>query len=150
MTLRTLTIYFVLPVSLLLSSYTIPADGDNAGKCNRKSMEGLYTYLASPTTFVFREANRMTERLGDIGVITEYEIRWSSKISCDHQLVVTKVTTTKITPAEMKPYLLKAGDVLNITVLNVTEEYMSFRTRWKDKVTEERMERIPEKMLLGN
>jgi len=132
---------FVFSYSLLISASK--NDSENAGGCDRKKLEGLYTYIASPTTFVFREANKMTEKLGDIGVITEYSIRWLSKKTYDHQLIVKKVTTTSRTPASYKPYLLAVGDTLNITVLEVTDKYMSFRTRYKDRVTEEIMNRIP-------
>ena len=119
------------------------SDKKEAAGCDRKKLEGLYTYIASPTTFVLREANKMTEKLGDIGVITEYSIRWLSKTSCDHQLIVKKVTTTSKTPESYKPYLLAIGDTLSITVLEVTDKYVAFRTRWKDRVTQEMMNKIP-------
>ncbi|OFY82818.1 MAG: hypothetical protein A3F72_01665 [Bacteroidetes bacterium RIFCSPLOWO2_12_FULL_35_15] len=143
------SIRILLLLSIVLLYWGGHSDGTDSVSCNRKKLKGLYTYLASPTTFVFREENTMTERLGDIGVITEYDIRWQSKTSCDHQLIVKKVTTTSITPEKYKPYLLAVGDVLNITILEVTDKYVSFRTRYNDNVVEETMHRIPEEMLIG-
>jgi len=138
---------FVLSLSLLVSASTSENqhinNSENTSGCDRKKLEGLYTYTASPTTFVLREANKMIEKLGDIGVITEYSIRWQSKATCDHQLIVTKVTTTSRTPASYKPYLLAVGDTFNITVLDVTDKHLAFRTRWRDRVTQEVMDRIP-------
>jgi hypothetical protein len=117
----------------------------SVSSCQRKQLEGLYTYVGKGVNaYTYRTATLVI----DIGMNIEYIIKWKGNSSCDHDLVVSKVTPTIKTPAIARN-LYKVGDILNIQVLETTKEYMKYRNTFKGKSMDIIMYRIPEEMLMG-
>ena len=92
--------------------------------CNRAMLQGFFEYREASQSFLYREKNRAAEKLGEIDVLIQYDIRWKS--DCDHDLVVTKVLIGDNTPKTVIPYLYKIGDVINVQIQEVTKDYYTY------------------------
>lgn len=74
-----------------LISWRLP-DVSHGHYCNREMLKGLYTYIETPKSYTYRTEDKVMERLGEIALSLEYRIEWKDSKSCEHTLVVTKVT----------------------------------------------------------
>lgn len=129
----------------ILTSFT--TDESKTG-CNREQLKGLYTYLGVQYAYTYRMDSTVMDKYADIGLNLEYRIKWDDSKSCNHDLIVTKVTPYGSTAKQMK-HLYKVGDVLHIKVMEVNKEYMKYRTTFNGHSSETTMFRITDEMLMG-
>ena len=113
--------------------------------CNRKLLEGFWHYTDAPQSFMLIQSDKAGEKLGEADMMIEYQIRW--KDGCNHDLVVTKVFVGEKTPLAFLPHLYKIGDVIQVTVLEVTEKYFKYNSTYKGK-TQKNMQlfRVPKEL----
>lgn len=140
---HTIKIFLLVLVTISLLYGNIPTPG----KCNRNLLKGLYTYLDVEYAYTYRMDSTVMDKYAGIGLNLEYRIKWKDKTSCDHDLIVTKVTPNSITPEKARN-LYKIGDVLHINVIEVTKEYMKYRTTFNGYSSETIMYRITDEMLM--
>jgi len=120
------TLFIILAI-LIGSSGSFAQSGKI--KTERTKLEGTWSYQDAQLSYITREANKATEKLGEVDVTIQYEIRW--KDGLNHDLVVTKIITGANTPDVVKTSLYKVGDVLQVTVLEVTGEYYKYNLKYK-------------------
>jgi hypothetical protein len=121
----------------------LPPDVSHGHSCNREMLKGLYTYTETPRTYTYRMDDKVMERLGEIALSLEYRIEWKEKGSCEHTLVVTKVTPGDGCPA-IAANTFHIGDRIGISVLEVNSKYMKYLSTVKGKSHEIIMYRINE------
>lgn len=140
-----------LHIFLILSSFlggTHPSDKSPESSCQRKQLEGFWYYKEAPESTILREKDQAGERLGEIGVMIHYTIRW--KTGCDHDFVVKAVYTDigKITPATFKPHLFKVGEVISYHITAVYKDSMKYEITYKGKTTTAQvLHRVPKEWM---
>lgn len=113
----------------------------------RKQLEGFWYYKEAPESTILIEKDQAGERLGEVGVMIHYTIRW--KQGCDHDFVVKAIYTDvgRITPAVVKPHLFKVGEVISYHMTGVYKDSLKYDVTYKGKITRDQMiYRVPEKL----
>lgn len=119
----------LLLLLVILSGYSNTLAQIKDVKPERSKLEGIWGYKDAQSSYITREANKAVERLGEADLTIEYEIRW--KEGYDHDLIVTKVIFGTKTPEIVKGSTYKVGDVLQIKVLKVTDQYYQYNIKYK-------------------
>jgi len=99
-------------------------------KAERAKLEGFWAYKDAPLSCILRQADKAGEQLGEMDLMVQYDIVW--KEGLNHDLVVTKIIPGEKTPPIVLANLsklYKIGDVLQVTVLEVKDDYYKYNIR---------------------